>query len=42
MEMTKLPLFFRKYCALMPTMRAWSGCATSVRQNNCYETAASR
>lgn len=30
MEMTKLPLFFRKYCALMPTIRAWSGCATSA------------
>ena len=32
MEMTKLPLFLRKYCALMPTIRAWSGCATSAAQ----------
>ena len=37
MEMTKLPLFFRKCCALMPTMRAWSGCATSAAAPLTYQ-----
>ena len=30
-EITKLPLFFRKWCALSATIRAWSGWATSAK-----------
>lgn len=31
MEITKLPLFFRKWCAFNATIRAWSGWATSAK-----------
>lgn len=30
-ETTMWPLFFRKWCALRPTIRAWSGWATSAK-----------
>ena len=30
-EITKCPSFFRKLCALMATIRAWSGWATSAK-----------
>ena len=31
MEITQCPPSFRKYFAFRPTMRAWSGCATSAK-----------
>lgn len=30
-DITKCPPFFRKECAFIATIRAWSGCATSAK-----------
>ncbi len=38
MEMTKKPPLRRKYCAFRPTMRAWSGCATSAKTTSTMGT----
>ena len=37
-EMTQWPPFFKKYLALMPTIRAWSGYATSVKMVSTMPT----
>jgi hypothetical protein len=37
-EMTACPPFLRKWCALIATIRAWSGCATSAKMTSTSDS----